>query len=134
MKPNYLMRCARFKYKTLLDKGGWEAPDNQEKEILTLCTEINGLKSRTAPTPKLKSPKSETEWSRKGKGDDPMIPNPGQRNYSWQLIAPKDQNPNHSSNTVRRTIGAPRSPEPLHAKYVTSGSATSLQYAEDGTR
>ena len=27
MKPAYLMKCTRFKYKALLGKGEWEAPD-----------------------------------------------------------------------------------------------------------
>ena len=41
MKPDYLMKCARFKYKILLDKGDWEAPDAQGKEILAVRAEIN---------------------------------------------------------------------------------------------
>ena len=44
MKPDYLMKCARFKYKMLLDKGEWEAPDAQSKGILVLRVEIDGLK------------------------------------------------------------------------------------------
>ena len=44
MKPDYSMKCARFKYKILLDKGEWQAPDAQGKEILALRSEINGLK------------------------------------------------------------------------------------------
>ena len=31
MKTKYLMRCAQYNYKTLLDKREWQAPDAQEK-------------------------------------------------------------------------------------------------------
>ena len=30
MKPEFLMKCAWYKYKTLLDKGAWEAPDEHQ--------------------------------------------------------------------------------------------------------
>jgi len=45
MKDGYLMRCAKYKYKTLLNKGKWEAPTAQDEQIIALRTEINNLKT-----------------------------------------------------------------------------------------
>ena len=46
MKPKYLMKYARYKYKTLLDKGVYESPDEKQTHIIALQTEINSFKSK----------------------------------------------------------------------------------------
>ena len=82
MNPNYLMKCTRFKYKTSLDKGEWESPDAQEKEILALHAGINGLKSRNPTQNKVKSPKSESKKGKKDRGADRTTAKPVQRDYT----------------------------------------------------
>ena len=44
MEPDNLMKNAAEKYKTLLQKGLWNAPDANEEKILALRAEINKLK------------------------------------------------------------------------------------------
>ena len=44
LEPDNLMKNAAEKYKTLLQKGLWNAPDANEEKILALQTEINKLK------------------------------------------------------------------------------------------
>ena len=45
MNTDYLAKCAKYKYKTLLDKREWEAPTGQEEQIIALLAEINTLKA-----------------------------------------------------------------------------------------
>ena len=45
MKIDYLMKCAKYKYKTLLDKGKQEAPTAQEEQIIAMRAEINNIKT-----------------------------------------------------------------------------------------
>ena len=47
MKPEYLMKCARYKYKTLRDKGERPPPNTQEKQILALRSELNTSRSKS---------------------------------------------------------------------------------------
>ena len=42
------MKCAKYKYKMLLDKGEWEAPTAQEEQIIVLHAEINNLKTQNS--------------------------------------------------------------------------------------
>ena len=44
MEPDNLMKNAAEKYKKLLQKGLWNAPDAKEETILALQAEINKLK------------------------------------------------------------------------------------------
>ena len=71
-----LMQCALYKYKTLLDKGTWQAPDCQQEQILALETQIKQLKNSaggnksTKKTPHSKSkghkkaprPRADIQW------------------------------------------------------------------------
>jgi len=41
------MWCARYKYKTLLDKGEWEAQNAQKEQIISLWAYLNTLKSQS---------------------------------------------------------------------------------------
>ena len=45
-KPNYLIRCARYKYHTLKERGEWEASSAKEEQIIALRVEINNLKTK----------------------------------------------------------------------------------------
>ena len=56
--PDQLMKHADEKYKTLLQKGLWNAPDANEEKILALQVEINKLKSKSAKGKKPVKPKS----------------------------------------------------------------------------
>ena len=92
--PDYFMKCARFKYKTLLDKGEWEAPDAQGKEILMLYTEINGLKRGKKNPSETKTTSKSGNKNKRGRGDDrAKSKTKEKRNYSWQVIAPKGKEP-----------------------------------------
>ena len=44
-RHDYLMRCVRYKYKTLLDEGEWQMPDPHKKETLALRAEFNTIKA-----------------------------------------------------------------------------------------
>ena len=44
MKLEYLINCARYKYKALLNKGEWQTPDAQGK-IISLRAELRTMKS-----------------------------------------------------------------------------------------
>ena len=63
-----LMKNAADKYKTLLQRGSWNAPDANEEKILALQTEIRKLKKKATktqngtPSKKAKSIKEEPRW------------------------------------------------------------------------
>ena len=59
--PDELMKYADEKYKTLLQKGLWNAPDANEEKILALQVEINKLKSKSAKGKKSTKSKSNTK-------------------------------------------------------------------------
>ena len=68
IEPDQLMKNTADKYKTLLQRGTWNAPDANEEKILTLQTEIKKLKRKTtnpkgdnAKTSK-KSPQEKPKW------------------------------------------------------------------------
>ena len=56
--PDQLMKYADEKYKTLLQKGTWNAPDANEEKILALQVEINKLKSKSSKAKKTGKNKS----------------------------------------------------------------------------
>ena len=47
VEPDQLMKNAADKYKTLLQKGSWNAPDANEEKILALQSEIRKLKKKS---------------------------------------------------------------------------------------
>ena len=72
--PDQLMKYADEKYKTLLQKGSWNAPDANEEKILSLQVEINKLKNKSAkgkkpskqkPNAKGKAKKEKPSWFNK---------------------------------------------------------------------
>jgi len=72
MEPDNLMKNAAEKYKTLLQKGQWNAPDANEEKILALQSEINKLKKNSqkpnrSDSRKTKSPakKEKPSWFNK---------------------------------------------------------------------
>ena len=67
--PDQLMKYADEKYKTLLQKGTWNAPDVNEEKILALQIEINKLKKsgntkkqKTKKSGKKSEPKDKPSW------------------------------------------------------------------------
>ena len=62
--PDQLMKYADEKYKTLLQKGSWNAPDANEEKILALQVEINKLK-KSGNKKKQKTKKASTKTSTK---------------------------------------------------------------------
>lgn len=66
--PDQLMKYADEKYKTLLQKGTWNAPDANEEKILALQVEINKLKNKAGRSKKKssngksKAQKEKPEW------------------------------------------------------------------------
>ena len=52
IQPDRLMKHAAEKYKTLLQKGLWNAPDKNEEKILALQSEIRKLKRKGTPAGK----------------------------------------------------------------------------------
>ena len=78
------MKCARYKYKTLLDKGEWHAPDAQGKKILTLRAEINGLERGKKLTLEKKTSNSRGKNNRQGRNDDrDKSTTKPKRDYYW---------------------------------------------------
>ena len=64
------MKCARIKYKTLLGKGEWEAPDTLGAGVLALRTEINVLKRGKKYSPKTKTTSKSEKKCKRGRGND----------------------------------------------------------------
>jgi len=68
LEPDQLMKNAAEKYKTLLQRGNWNAPDANEEKILALQTEIRKLKKKATqpqkgtPSKKAKSTKEKPSW------------------------------------------------------------------------
>ena len=87
------MKCAWYKYNTLLDKGEWETPDAQGKEIFALRAGINGLKRVKTQTHDKKTA-SRGKKNKRGRNDDGNKNMTKQkRDYSWNVIAPKGKEP-----------------------------------------
>ena len=85
--PDQLMKYADEKYKTLLQKGTWNAPDANEEKILALQIEIDKLK-KSGNTKKQKTKKS-------GKKSDPKGNKPAwfsKRPTDSELHKPKEWN------------------------------------------
>ena len=96
MKPEYLMKFMRYKYKTLLDKGEWQAPDTQKKQIIALRVELTTMKLKVKGNNI--SHRQQHEKSKQGiligkqaKRDNNN--NKVKRNYIWQSIKPKGSEP-----------------------------------------
>ena len=71
MKPEYLMKWAWYKYKNLLDKEGWEAPDEQHAQIINLRMEIKLIKIKRTGNRK----KCQPEKKGHGKSNIPVAAN-----------------------------------------------------------
>ena len=71
--PDQLMRYSDEKYKTLLQKGTWNAPDANKKKILALQVEINKLKSKSGNTKK----------TGKNKPSGKKLTNAGNKKPAW---------------------------------------------------
>jgi len=75
------MKYADEKYKTLLQKGTWNAPDANEEKILALQVEINKLKNKSSGKKKnaVKS-KSSTKNSRRKENPRGSVNDPKNQN------------------------------------------------------
>lgn len=85
--PDQLMKYADEKYKTLLQKGSWNAPDANEEKILALQVEINKLK-KSGNKKKQKTKKASTKTSTKAAKPSWMQ----QRPSNADLHKPKEWN------------------------------------------
>ena len=86
MNLDYLVKCAKYKYKPFLDRGELEAPTAQEEQSLALRADINTLKARTSKGGAGKrqhqgntKPLTGNQTHKKGKGKV-------KRDFSWQLV------------------------------------------------
>ena len=85
--PDQLMKYADEKYKTLLQKGSWNAPDANEEKILALQIEINKLKKSG------NAKKQKTKQSKNASGSKNNKPSwMQQRPNSAELHKPKEWN------------------------------------------
>ena len=83
--PDQLMKYADEKYKTLLQKGTWNAPDANEEKILALQVEINKLKNKSA-----RSNKKGSKGTQKARKEKPAWFNA--RPSDGDLSTPKEWN------------------------------------------
>ena len=65
LEPDNLMKNAAEKYKTLLQKGLWNAPDANEEKILALQAEINKMKKSNQKSGKKSSKKTSLKTPKK---------------------------------------------------------------------
>ena len=89
MNTYYLIKCAKYKYKTLLDKGEWEAPIAQEEQIIALRAEINTLKARSSKGGAGKCQHQCHDKPLTIKQTQKKVKGKVKRYFSWQLIPPK---------------------------------------------
>ena len=87
--PDQLMKYADEKYKTLLQKGTWNAPDANEEKILALQVEINKLKSKSG-SKKKKAAKSKSSTKNGTRKEKPAWF--GKRPKEAELTKPKEWN------------------------------------------
>ena len=87
MKPDYLIRCARYKYKTILDKGKWEAPNTQEEQIIVLHAQLNTLKTQSKRGGGCNKRSSKGKKST-GKYSQTKGQSKTKKDFSWQTAAP----------------------------------------------
>jgi hypothetical protein len=64
LQPEILMSQASIKYRTLVEKGEWDAPSESETKIIALTTQVQQLQSAAKKAPK---PKSKEKGDTKGK-------------------------------------------------------------------
>ena len=86
--PDQLMKYADEKYKTLLQKGTWNAPDANEEKILALQIEINKLKSKSGNKKKQKTKQAGGKGSKKSKKPSWFQQRPDES----ELMKPKEWN------------------------------------------
>ena len=124
MNPDYLIKCARFKYKTPLDKGEWEAPDAQCEDILALRAEIDGLKRVKKPYHDKKTI-SRRKKNKRGRTMTVRRQRP-KRNATTlgRSLRRKVKIPSHSPNCIKLIIGDQPRLVPPRAMDVIGGSTT----------
>jgi hypothetical protein len=92
MSEERLMLLAENKYKTLVEKGQWQAPTEEEEKIVALQTEIRALKNGRGADKKAKNKPTKKEGNSKGGGDKSK-----KKDEAWMHVAPKEGEPKAKS-------------------------------------
>jgi hypothetical protein len=70
LEPEILMSQASIKYRTLVEKGEWDAPSESEAKILALTTQVKELQAKKSEKPKSKAKGDSKRKKKKGKKSD----------------------------------------------------------------
>jgi hypothetical protein len=70
LEPEILMSQASIKYRTLVEKGEWDAPSESEAKILALTTQVKELQAKKSEKPKSKAKGDSKGKKKKGKKSD----------------------------------------------------------------
>ena len=132
MRPDYLMKCAYYKYNTLLGKGEWDDTDTQGKEVLALRAEINDLnRSRNRPTTRKHLIHVRKITNKAGTMTEVRLRLNRNVTMIGKSLRQRGKNPLRSPNSVKHTIGTQPRPAPLREMDVIGGSATNRAHARD---
>ena len=120
LNTDCLIICKKYKYKTLLDKGEWDAPTTQEEHIIALRAEINTLKARSSKGGAGKRQHQCHAKPSTGKHTQKKRNEKFKRYFSWQLILQKIRKTIPELSGKNSTTGAQPKQEP-QVRVATAG-------------